>query len=224
MQSKQLSTRQATRMAGALFLAAMAAYASGNILLDSAMNQPDYLSTLYENRARYAAGPFIMLLNSAAVLGIGVLLLPILEPHHKAIAYGYLGARLFESILLAAGIVFLLMQIPLSWRYTGADGADGAYHATLSALLNRGNYYAYQIAMVALGVGSLFFCRLLLAAKLVPGPLAWWGALGYAALLTGAILDIFGFDIGLLFALPGGLFEVFFGVWLMVKGFRHADT
>ena len=45
-----------------------------------------------------------LLLNSALVIGIGVLMLPILRPHNKNIALGYFAARVFEGIILAVGV------------------------------------------------------------------------------------------------------------------------
>jgi hypothetical protein len=49
-----------------------------------------------------------MLLNSALVIGIGVLMLPILRPHNKNIAVGYFATRVFEGIILAVGVIHLL--------------------------------------------------------------------------------------------------------------------
>jgi hypothetical protein len=43
------------------------------------------------------------------VIGIGVLMFPILRPHNKAIAAGYLGTRIFEGVVLAIGIVSLIV-------------------------------------------------------------------------------------------------------------------
>jgi hypothetical protein len=54
----------------------------------------------------------------------------------------------------------------------------------------------------------------------VPRFLAAWGLLGYAVLMTGSIAEIFGLHIGLVFSIPGGLFELVLGVWLIAKGFE----
>jgi hypothetical protein len=53
----------------------------------------------------------------------------------------------------------------------------------------------------------------------VPRTLALWGVAGYAIHLGGAIAEVFGIHVGLLMSLPGGLFEVAFGIWLISKGF-----
>ena len=59
---------------------------------------------------------------------------------------------------------------------------------------------------------------------MVPRTLALWGVIGYAIHLTGAIAEVFGIHVSLLLSLPGGLFEVAFGIWLIAKGFNSAVT
>ena len=53
-----------------------------------------------------------------------------------------------------------------------------------------------------------------------PRPLAVWGLIGYAVILVGSVMQILGFHLNSVQAVPGGLWEVFIGVWLLVKGFN----
>jgi hypothetical protein len=55
---------------------------------------------------------------------------------------------------------------------------------------------------------------------LVPRWLAVWGVLGYAIILCGMVSAVLGSGLGDLSSLPGGLWEVFMGVWLIAKGFN----
>ena len=80
--------------------------------------------------------------------------------------------------------------------------------------------YAYHFGMIALGVASLMLCYTLYRAKLVPRLVAVWGLVGYATILCGSVLEVLGFDLLLIHAIPGGLWELFIGVWLIVKGFN----
>jgi hypothetical protein len=50
--------------------------------------------------------------------------------------------------------------------------------------------------------------------------LAVWGLVGYAIILGGMVSALFGSGLGDLSSLPGGLWEMFVGVWLIVKGFN----
>jgi Domain of unknown function (DUF4386) len=143
-----------------------------------------------------AAGAALMLLNSVVVATIGVLVFRLLRRPHLRTAAAYLSARLLEAVLLAVGVVLLVWMRSV-----------------------EGNDITYQIAMFALGVGSVPFCRALLGEQLLPGWLAVWGIVGYAALAAGALLELVGLPVGLVLAIPGGLFEVALGLTLMARGF-----
>jgi hypothetical protein len=91
----------------------------------------------------------------------------------------------------------------------------------VGAVAITGNVMAYNVAMAGLGLGSLFFCYLLLRSNLVPRFLAVWGLVGYAILAMGCVLEIIGFaGAGLVATIPGGLFEIFFAIWPIAKGFN----
>jgi hypothetical protein len=68
-------------------------------------------------------------------------------------------------------------------------------------------------------VGGLIVCYFFYRTRLLPRPLAVWGLIGYAIILCGSVLEVFGFDLLSIHAIPGGLWEVFIGVWLIAKGF-----
>src|SRR3954462_7522861 len=93
------SVRRTARIVGVLFLAGFLAYGVGSLIATGIVNSGD--------RSGYTAlvgpGVALMLLNSALVIGIGVLMFPILRAHNKPIAGGYLGTRIFEGVVLAIG-------------------------------------------------------------------------------------------------------------------------
>ena len=74
--------------------------------------------------------------------------------------------------------------------------------------------------MIALGLGSLPFCYLLYKSRLIPRWLSGLGFIGYVALLTSALLEVFGYSAGMTLYLPGALFELIFPIWLIAKGFN----
>jgi hypothetical protein len=92
----------------------------------------------------------------------------------------------------------------------------------LSALFVLAQAYTYEIGMVALGVAGLMLCYGFSRAKLVPQFFIIWGFIGYVCFLGGSILEILGFNLQLLHTLPGGLWEISIGMWLIVKGFASS--
>lgn len=192
------------RIVGVLFLAAFVAYGLGTGLATSALDTDAGISL-----GQLRIGAVLMLANSAFVAAIGVLLLPLLMGHHPRVAYAYLGARIIEAVLLAAGVIFLLLP-----TFSEAAAAD------LASLSIAGNQVAYQTAMIALGLGSIPFWYVVQRVGLLPPWLALAGVAGYAIFAAGAVLEIFGLRIGLYLAIPGGLFEVAVALWLIIRGFQ----
>ena len=192
------SVRRTARIVGVLFLAGYLAYGVGSLIAKGSADRSG-------STALFVTGAALMLLNSAFVIGIGVLMFPILRAHNKAIAAGYLGTRIFEGVVLAIGVVSLIVL-------TGS----AAIHA---------NSVFYNVAEAGLGIGSLFFCALLFRTGLVPRFLAVWGFIGYACFAGGTLLELFGVaGAGLIGAIPGGLFELTFAIWLIARGLASTAT
>jgi hypothetical protein len=103
-----------------------------------------------------------------------------------------------------------------------------SYFSTVAVLSIKIKYYAYQLAMIILGLGSLFLCYSLYESKLIPRFLSIWGFVGYALLLLSAVLDICGLinttnGLGAILYIPGGLWEfIVLPVWLFIKGFNFS--
>ncbi len=218
------ANRTTARIVGVLFLPAFFVYGGGSALLASIPAAPDYLSSIATNAMPLRAGAVLMLINSLVVAAIGILMLRVARPHSEVIAFGYLGARLVEAVVLAVGVIILLLQIPLAREAAGAGSAAAASSAILSSVSIEGNFFAYQIGMIALGLGSVPFWILFYRTGLVPRSLAALGIVGYGIFASGAVLEILGFNVGLLLSIPGALFEASIGIWLIAKGFSSPVT
>lgn len=212
--------KQTARIVGVLFLVATATYIVGTGLIGSILDTPDYLAHLYPNRVQMIAGVLLQFVDAAAVVGIGVLLFPILRRHSETVALGYAATRIIEFAFLVVCGIGTLSLVALSQETIQAGTANASHSLTVGALLVSGSHTSYLIAMGALGMGSLPFCYLLYRSKLVPQLLSVLGLIGYAALLVGALLEIFEVNLYMLQYVPGGLFELLLPVWLIVKGFN----
>ncbi|WP_166788594.1 DUF4386 family protein [Cryobacterium sp. HLT2-28] len=138
-------------------------------------------------------------------------------------------ARRIGTLMLAA---FLFYGIGSSLATTASPGAlltTGVAMMLLNSVavgaiallvgVSGANFLAYNIAMAGLGIGSLFFCVALYRSSLVPRFLAVWGFVGYASFAAGCFLELAGVaGAGLVSTVPGGLFEIFFAIWLIARG------
>ena len=211
-------THPTGRALGILFLLPLLTYASGSSILSTVFDSPHYLSEAASSKQWVTTGALLVLANSVAVVTIGVLGYPILARLNKRIALAYISARLAESVLLLGGLISLLSLLTLSEEYAKAEGLSVPGFEVLAQLGRAASFRAYQMAMLLLGLGSLGFCYLLYRHQLVPGSIALLGLAGYALLAVGAVLELFGFPVGVWLSVPGGLFEVTLGIWLLIRG------
>jgi hypothetical protein len=191
--------RRIVIVVGVLFFAATISYGVGNALIASALDASDDLSN--PNIAQILVGVLLEFINSAAVVGIGVLLFPILRRYSEGMALGYAGSRIIESVLLLVGALSALLLLTLSWYDL-----------------------AFQMAMIVLGAGSLLLCYILYKVKLVPRAISVLGFVGYIAIFAYGWLEIFGLNIGLVLFIPGAIFEIVFPLWLIIKGFNEPEV
>lgn len=204
------------RITGALFLLAFVAYGGGSALVESLISGDDRLAQVGAHTEQLLFGAFAMLLNSVIVAAIGVLSYYVLRTSHPLIATGYLVARLAEAVILGVGIIALLSLAPLS-------GSNGDSASTLAANLYATNALAFQVAMLGLAIGSVFFCLALQWTAYVPRWLAIWGVVGYAIFGLGAALELLDLSPGMWTFIPGGLFEVALGITLLRRGFATSE-
>ena len=218
-----ISHRNAARIFGIFFIIAFLAYGTGSGIIDSITSTPDFLSNVAANSTTIIIGVILIaLVHTFVNIGLPVIMLPILKPFNKTLTYGYLSLGIASTTVAVIGALFLLLLVPLADEYVKAGAGAVDQFEAMGIVLKMGGAYAYQIAMAIWGLGGLLFTSVLYKSKLVPRLLSVWGFIGYAVFITGTILELFGYPVGVLLALPGGLFELSLSGWLIAKGFNSS--
>ncbi len=213
--------RTTARIVGAMYLAGFVVGITGIVLIQSILGAPDHLATLPANSMLLAIAAVLWLMAAAWDAAHGVLMFPVLKQHNsERIAVGYLGFRIMDGLIIAIMVLFILIQIPIGSEYLNAGASDASYLQALSNVFMQAQLDAYNIAMTTLGISGLILCYSFYKSKLVPRLLAVWGLVGYATILCGSVLEVLGFNLLSIHVIPGGLWELFIGVWLIVKGFN----
>ena len=150
------------------------------------------------NNPEKQVGALLIIANSIMVLFIGILLRKTLIRYNYLVGDIYLLTRLFEAIALSSSIV-----------------------VTTFLKVNLSDDFGYYLAMLVLGIGSIPMCLTLYKHKISPPWLAIWGAIGYAVFSFGFLMELFGKAWSMYLLVPGGLWEVIFAIWLMVRGSRN---
>jgi hypothetical protein len=217
MDTKVNTYRTTARVVGALYILGFVVGIAGSVL-----STPGQLDTVSAKSLMIAIGALLWVLAAAGDAAHGVMMFPILKQTNERVALGYFGARIVEAAVIAISALFILLQIPLGSEFLKASASESSYLQSLSALFIQSQAYTYQIGMVALGMAGLTLCYGFYRAKLVPQFFVVWGFIGYVSFLLGSMLEVLGFNLQLLHTLPGGLWEMSIGVWLIVKGFNSA--
>jgi hypothetical protein len=215
--------RTTARVVGVLYLAGMVVGMAGNILVQSIITAPDHLAAVSASSLALAVGAMLVLMAGVWDAAHGVLMFPVLKPHGERVAIGYLGYRLVDAAFIGLWVLFLLLEVPLGREYLKA-GADTVSLQALSDVSVQASLYAYNIAMLFVGIAGVLLCATFYRVRLVPRAIAAWGLVGYAVHLGGAVGELLGFNLGLVPVIPGGLWELFIGVWLIAKGFNSSTV
>ena len=69
-----------------------------------------------------------MLIDAVAVAGIASMIYPVLKKHNEALALGYVGARIGESVLFSVKVIITLTLLTLSQEFVNAGSLDTSYY------------------------------------------------------------------------------------------------
>ncbi|MBK8946688.1 MAG: DUF4386 domain-containing protein [Ignavibacteriae bacterium] len=206
---------------GSLFIITIIAGMLDAYLVAPLLKTP--LENILDNENYLHFGALLILVMAIGIVGIAIFLFPILKKYSEVIAITYLSFRILECVLLLIGTViyYLIINFSKDVIFTNSVNPN-----ILIDLFVKLRYLTYQIAMVILGLGSIFLCYLFYQTKLIPRFLSVWGIIGYLFLFLSGILDLMGIidtvnGSGSMFYIIGGIWELFlFPVWLILKGFN----
>jgi hypothetical protein len=212
--------RKTAIIVGVLFLTAIGTYNLGVFLIDSIVDDSDFLINVSNNENKLVLGAILILVDCAAVVILAVLLYPVLKRYNKPIALGYVGFRIIECTTLIIAVISTLLLITLSQDYVKAGAPGDSYFQTIGTLLKEVHYWTYQIVILIFSsIFGTLLAYLLYQSKLIPRFISILGLVGYPLLLPMALFGIFGYGEITILLIPGGLFEILFPIWLIFNGF-----
>lgn len=215
------SDQRAARIFGVLFLVTFITSIGALALFQSVLDDPaGYIAGDGKDSQIYL-GAFLEFLLVLANVGTAVVLYPIVRRQNEYLAIGYVGARIIESVFIAAGIVFVLGVVTLR-----QDSPDAGDLAVSLAALKDWTFLLGPGLVVPFGNG-LILGYLMYKSELVPPRMAWLGLIGGPLLLIGNVGVLFDLwdQTGLVSVLvvPEFLWELSLGIYAAVWGFRKSS-
>jgi len=216
------SNRKTAIIVGVLFIVATVGSSLYYVILDPILTAPDYLIKISENANHVIIGILLYLIDNAAVVAIPILLFPILKKYNEALALGYVGSRIIESVTVIVGHISLLSLMTLSQEYVKVAATDASCFQALGALLLSVIDWSHLVSVeIVFAVTPLILNYLLYKSKLIPRFISVWGLIGAIFLLMGGFLGMFGLGTNSeisIFSLLIFVQEMVFAIWLIVKG------
>ena len=99
------SNRKTAIIVGVLFITATVTSSLYYVILTPILDVPDYLVKVIENQNQVVLGVILYLIDCTAVVAIPIVLFPIFRKHNEALALGYVGARIGESVLFSVNVM-----------------------------------------------------------------------------------------------------------------------
>ncbi len=128
--------------------------------------------------------------------------------------------RTAEAIVGGSVTVFSGL-FPLLLLHSEASFSPAQTQALVGLFLDV-RHSGLDVVLIFIGMGGTLFCYLFYKSQYVPRILAMWGMLTYMTMLILSFVSMLTPDLSesirMAFYAPGGLFEIVFGLWLLIKG------
>lgn len=179
------------------------------------------VAVLVDQGLRFRLGVLSDIVLYVLVLVLSAALYVVVHGIHRSLALAALTLRSAEAVVgLSATVVGGVGSLLL---LSGPARVDPTLVVASLALQES----AFDLILVLVGLGGATFCYLFLRSRLVPGWLALWGVVTYASMVVLGAARVLWPGLppsitSVLFA-QGALFELLFGLWLVVKAAAVAD-
>ena len=187
------------------------------------LDNADYILGSGED-TRVLWGAFAEMVLILANIGSAVALYPVLKRRFPALSLGFVTARVMESVFIGVGVLAVLTLVTMRQDFSGTDTAGlSAVSHTLVTLQE----WTFNLGPgVVVGVGNgLILGYMMYRTGLVPRAMAMLGLVGGALIVLSGTAVLFGvIEAGspaqVLASMPEFFWELSFGVYLVVKGFK----
>ena len=219
-------SRRLALAAGIFFVITFITSIPALFLYAPVLGNPDFIvSAGADTSVRW--GAFLEVFLALTGIGSAVALYPITKRQNEAVALGYVAIRIFESAVIAVGIISLLAVLALRQDLGGAGAADAASLGLVGQGLVAIHDATFLIGPgVLAGIGNgLLLGYLMYRSNLLPRRLALLGLIGGPLVSASGLLVLLGFYAQLsvpaaIATIPEFIWELSFGIWLIVKGFN----
>jgi hypothetical protein len=222
--------RKLALIAGVFWIITFVASIPALVLYAPVLNHAHYVLGAGAD-TRIAAGASLEVILAIAGIGTAVTMFPILKRQNESLALGFVASRVFESGVIAVGIISVLSVVTLRKDFAGVAGADTSSLLVAGKSLVAIHRWTFLLGPgVCSGLGNgLLLGYLMYRSELVPRRMALLGLIGGPLLLASDIAVLFGAynqtskAAGIL-TVPEFAWELSLGIYLIANGFKTSST
>ena len=189
------------------------------------LDDADYLLSGGQD-TRVLWGAFSEMVLIFANIGTAVALYPVVKRRFPALSLGFVSARVMESVFIAVGILAVVTLVTMRQDFSGAAADNSALAITSHALVTLEEWTFNLGPAFVVGVGNgIILGYMMYRTGLVPRAMAMLGLVGGPLIVASGTAVIFGvIEAGSaaqsLASIPEFFWELSFGIYLIVKGFK----
>ncbi|MBF9015987.1 MULTISPECIES: DUF4386 domain-containing protein [unclassified Oceanispirochaeta] len=221
-----MNPKKTTRILGIAFILQFITSFSNGVFIKPLWFVPDNMEQtlikIAENSGIYRLGIFLDILTALGVIFLGAVLFITLKPIKKYLSTTAFAFYIFEGTLLAASKIESYKLLLISQDFI----LNPKYAELLKmAAYSYGSmdYVGNTLHMLIFCIGAMMFYYLLLISAKIPKWISYWGLISLIPLFIGTIAQIFSFSIPFFLYIPYVPFELFIGIWIIVKGIAESE-
>jgi len=216
------------RVVGCLYMFIIIIGIINGIFIDSNLivsgNDSETVNNILANELLFRIGILSILVMYAGVVILSWALYVLLKNVNRNLALLALLFRSGEAILGAVTMVISFIILLLINGEADTEVLEtGKLDNLVGAFLNV-RTAGLDIVLLFVGLGGTIFCYLFLISMYVPKILAFWGIFTYLSMIVLALISILFPNhpamLEIVLYSLGGLFELVFGFWLLIKGVK----
>lgn len=176
-------------------------------------------------------GAFSEVILIIANIGTAVALYPAVKERFPAMSLGFVTARVMESVFIGVGILSVLTLVTMRQDFSDAVGEQSAGLATVGHALVSLQEWTFQLGPAfVVGVGNgILLGYMMYRSGMVPRRMAMLGLVGGPLICLSGAAVILGLvtpngTVQVLASIPEFFWELSFGVYLIVRGFKQSPA
>ncbi len=221
-----MNQKKTTRILGIAFVLQFITSFSNGVFIKPLWFVPDNMEQtlikIAENSGIFRLAIFLDVLTGLGVIFLGAVLFITLKSINKYLSTTAFAFYIFEGTLLAASKLDSYRLLLLSQDFILNLG-NSELVKMASYSYRSMDFVGNTLHMLVFCIGAIVFYYLLIKSAKIPKWISYWGLISLIPLLIGTITQIFSFSIPLFLYIPYVPFELFIGIWIIVKGLTESE-